>query len=97
MAQSQSEWRCINNSCSRVLGYVRGGEFYPAEDVVGDNIHTRGPNLTVTCPDCGTIKMWYTADPITRALYQLVEAISSVAAKRMVRKVSELTMTQNKK
>ena len=77
-----TEWYCI--SCNRVLGEVLGGEFKPAENISGDSIQTRGPNLVVTCPDCGTQKVWYTADPIVRAMYQLVDAIVTVAANRMV-------------
>jgi len=87
-----TEWFCINEECRRCLGSVLGGEFHPAEDIGGKYMQTRGPNLVIRCPDCNTPKVWYTADPITRAMYQLVDAISTQAARRMVSKVSELTL-----
>jgi ribosomal protein S27E len=79
----KSDWQCIQ--CGRRLGGVFGGEFYP--DVPPDKLRTSGPNLVVTCPDCGAIKTWYTADPLVRAVYQLVDAIASVAARSMVEQV----------
>jgi ribosomal protein S27E len=79
----RADWVCI--SCGKRLGGVFGGEFYP--DVPPDKLHTSGPNLVVTCPDCGTIKTWYTSDPVVRAVYQLVSAISDVAAHSMVEQV----------
>jgi len=96
MAKS-SEWFCINEECRKVLGEVMGGEFFPGEGIIGKFLQTRGPNLVVTCPECGTQKVWYTADPITRALYQLVDAISTQSAKRMISKVSELTINEGQK
>jgi hypothetical protein len=88
MARDNS-WRCINDSCGKVLGHVVGNEFEPAEDVGGSDLRTRGPNLVVTCPDCGTVKVWYTADPMTRALHQLLDVMASVAARRMMSEVSD--------
>lgn len=87
-----SEWFCINEECKRCLGNVLGGEFQPEENITGQFIRTRGPNLVIKCPDCGTLKVWYTADPITRAIYQLVDAIATQAAKRMIYKVGEMTL-----
>lgn len=80
-----SEWRCVNEKCGRVLGQVLGGEFRPAEDISAGNLQTRGPNLVLHCPDCNTPKVWYTADPITRAMYQLVDAMATTGAKKMIR------------
>jgi hypothetical protein len=91
---SKNAWYCINEECNRELGEVLGSEFHPASDVGGENLQTRGPNLVVRCPNCGTPKVWYTADPITRAMYQLVDAISTQAAKRMISKVSEITVKE---
>ncbi len=82
-----TQWYCV--SCNHVLGEVLGGEFKGAKDVPGDLIQTRGPNLVVTCPQCGGTKVWYTSDPITRALYQLVDAITTVSANRMVNVVGK--------
>lgn len=78
-----SPWYCV--SCSHILGDVVGGEFQGGADLAGNAFVTRGPNLVVTCPECGAQKVWYTADPITRALYNLVDATVSVAAKQAMR------------
>ncbi len=91
-----SDWRCINEQCGRTLGRVFGGEYQPSDDFSASKVQTRGPNLVITCPDCGTQKVWYTADPITRAMYQLVDAIATQGAKRMIRKVSELTLSRDR-
>lgn len=84
MSRDNNNWVCINNTCGRTLGYVVGGEFQPEEDVNGENLRTRGPNLVVTCPDCGSVKVWYTADPLTRSIHQLVDVMSSSMARRSV-------------
>ncbi len=85
-------WYCINEDCKQELGNVLGGEYYPAENISGGQLQTRGPNLVVKCPECQTQKVWYTADPITRAMYQLIDAIATQGARRMVSKASELTL-----
>lgn len=85
--KSEQAWLCV--SCGRPLGTIKGGEFYP--DAVCKDVHTSGPNLVVTCPDCGFVKTWYTADHIVRAVYQLVNAISEQAATSMVRAVGAAT------
>jgi ribosomal protein S27E len=76
----RSEWMCIN--CGDSLGQVFGGEFFPSVD--GKYLRTSGPNLEVTCPNCGQRKTFYTADPIVRAIYQLTDAVATQAARRMV-------------
>lgn len=81
----KSDWLCVN--CGKRLGGVFGGEFYP--DVAPINLRTSGPNLVCTCPDCGTIKTWYTADPVVRAVYQLVSAIADVSAKAMIEQIGK--------
>lgn len=86
----KSEWFCVN--CGRSLGKVHGGEFYPT--VESSNIRTSGPNLTVTCPDCKTIKVWYTSDAVVRAVYQLVNALSDVAAQAMVKQIGKAIHTE---
>jgi len=91
---SGSTWYCINETCKHELGNVLGGEYYPAASVTGEHLQTRGPNLVVRCPECSTQKVWYTADPITRAIYQLVDAVATQAARRMVSKVSEITLNK---
>lgn len=88
MARDNS-WRCINDACGHTLGFVVGNEFEPAEDVGGKSLRTRGPNLVVTCPECGTVKVWYTADPLTRALYQLIDSMSTVAVRRIIPELSD--------
>lgn len=83
---TKTDWLCI--SCGKSLGGIYGGEFYPA--VPGEHIRTSGPNLVVTCPDCGHIKTFYTADPVVRALYQLVSAIADVTARAAVESAGRL-------
>lgn len=80
-------WYCV--SCSKILGEVLGSELTLAGGIGGENVQTRGPNLCIKCPDCGSKKIWYTSDPIVRAMYQLVDSISSVAARRMITAVAE--------
>jgi len=87
-----SEWYCINEDCRKVLGEVIGGEFFPGDELDGSKMQTRGPNLVVRCPHCETVKVWYTADPLTRALQQLIDVIATQGARRMVSRVSELTL-----
>jgi ribosomal protein S27E len=79
-----TEWLCI--SCSRSLGTVLGGEYHPS--VAGSQLQTSGPNLKVTCPDCGQVKIFYTSDPVVRALYQLIDAVASASATAMIRQIS---------
>jgi ribosomal protein S27E len=92
MVASKTEWLCIQ--CGAVLGHVFGGEFYP--DVPGKQLRTNGPNLVVTCPSCSHIKTFYTSDPVVRAMYQLVNAISDVAAKSMVAEMAKAINEQKK-
>lgn len=87
MARDNS-WVCINNDCGHILGEVIGGEFQPASDVCGDHLKTRGPNLVVACPNCDTVKVWYTADPLNRAIHQLIDTTVSVIVKRAVPEIS---------
>lgn len=82
-----NSWYCIG--CDFILGEVLGSELTLAEGVGGKLVQTRGPNLVVVCPTCGAKKVWYTADPIVRAMYQLVDSIATVGAKRMVFIVGE--------
>lgn len=78
------EWMCVD--CGFILGKVLGGELHPEVD--GKKTRTNGPNLVITCPDCGRVKVWYTSDPVVRSVYQLTDAIASTAAKAMVRQIS---------
>lgn len=83
-----NSWLCVNESCGKNLGTVNGGEFSPAEDVPATNIATRGANLTVKCPHCGTVKTWYTSDPVVRATNQLIDVMSEAIAKRAIHTVN---------
>lgn len=85
------EWMCVD--CGFVLGRVLGGELHP--EVPGDKLRTNGPNLVVTCPDCKRVKVWYTSDPVVRAVYQLTDAVASTAAKSMVKHISK-EMNENR-
>ena len=87
-----SDWLCID--CGLSLGKILGGEYYPAQAV--KELHTKGPNLVVQCPDCGRIKTFYTSDPVVRAVYQLVDAIAGVAAKAMVEQIGKSLHGQEK-
>ncbi len=86
----KSDWLCIG--CGDRLGSVFGGELYP--DVPVGKLRTSGPNLVVTCPHCGSVKTWYTADPVVRAVYQLVNAISEVAARSMIEQMGRAVHAQ---
>lgn len=86
----RSEWLCIQ--CGVSLGKVLGGELYPS--VQGSNLRTSGPNLTVTCPDCGGVKTWYTSDAVVRAVYQLVSAVADVSAHAMVEQMGKAIRSQ---
>lgn len=81
----KSQWLCVQ--CGRELGVIAGGEFYPHTHEPIE-IRTNGPNLTVVCPSCGTIKTWYTADQVVRAIYQLVDALANVSARAMTQQMS---------
>jgi len=81
--QANNGWLCPK--CGHVLGKMLGGELYPSSDAV--DVHTAGPNLNVTCPDCGNVKVFYTSDPVVRAVYQLTGAVADVAARSMIAQV----------
>lgn len=94
---AENAWRCVGANCDYVLGFVVGGEFIPSEGIGGKLLQTRGSNLVVICPICGTKKTWYTADNITRAMYQLVDALSGVIVRRSVSIITkEITYALNK-
>lgn len=82
--RSKNVWLCVG--CDKPLGRIFGGELVP-DEVPGSCCRTSGPNLVITCPSCGSVKTWYTADPIVRSMYQLVHALSSVAAQSMVEQI----------
>ena len=90
-----NEWLCVN--CGLPLGTVAGGELVPSENVPHANIRTRGPNLVLVCPDCGQVKTFYTSDPIVRAMYQLVDAIATALARRVLSQLSDGTLPKNEK
>lgn len=79
----KSDWYCVQ--CGIALGKVFGNELVP--NVPGHCLRTSGPNLVVACPECGAAKVWFTADPVVRAIYQLVNTLSSVAAQAMVEQI----------
>lgn len=85
------EWLCVD--CGFILGKVIGGELHP--EIPPGKMRTNGPNFVVTCPECGRVKVWYTADPIVRAIYQLTDAMASTAARATVRAISQ-EMNENR-
>jgi len=88
MAQYQTPWMCINEGCGHTIGFVIGGELTPAEDLMPGDISTRGSNIILRCPVCGTPKTWYSSDPLARALNQLVDVLSEAIAKRAIHVVN---------
>lgn len=76
------DWLCVK--CGEVLGTIVGGELHPAP---GCPTRTAGPNLIVQCPACNASKVFYTSDPVVRAVYQLVDAVATVAAKSMMAEI----------
>jgi ribosomal protein S27E len=87
MVDNDTNWYCVD--CSTVLGKLQGGELIGVKEVPSQNYETRGPNLKVTCPECGRVKIWFTSDNITRALYQLINAIAGESAKKMLHEVNK--------
>jgi hypothetical protein len=45
---------------------------------------------------CGADKTWYTADPIVRSVYQLVDALSTEMARKMIFKAGSLSRRDEK-
>lgn len=84
MTTSKSLWYCVNPDCGEPLGDVFGGELRISENIKGALVETRGPNVVIKCPKCGTAKVWYTSDRLYRALSQLIDAIAEQGAKRML-------------
>lgn len=93
MVKGFSDWQCID--CGVSLGEVKGGELYP--NLSGNEIRTQGPNLVVTCKACGFKKVWYTSDPVVRAIRQLVDVISDEAAGAMIKAMGRAVRDEEKK
>ena len=87
------DWVCVECGCT--LGHIIGGELQPTID--GKYCRTRGPHLVVTCPDCNASKTFYTSDTIVRAVYQLVDAIASVLAQRVLAQIGQQSNIQGRK
>ena len=79
------DWVCVE--CGEVLGHIIGGELQPV--IEGRYCRTRGPHLVVTCPKCSATKTFYTSDTIVRAVYQLIDAIASVLAQRVLTQIGQ--------
>ena len=87
------DWVCVE--CGFVLGHIIGGELQPV--IEGKHCRTRGPHLVVTCPNCNASKTFYTSDTIVRAVYQLVDAIASVLAQRVLAQIGQQSSIQGRK
>ena len=84
---NKNTWVCI--ACGYSLGNLIGQELAPVQGV---DVRTQGANLVLTCPECGTRKIWFPADPLLRVLKQLIDVVASETAKSAVRSVgSELS------
>lgn len=81
---SKTTWVCI--SCGHVLGDLYGQELAPRGDV---QLKTQGSNLVITCPECGTRKIWFPADAVVRVMKQLIDVIASETARAAVRAVQQ--------
>lgn len=84
-----NQWLCID--CGTPLGTIIGGELSPASGVPSANVRTRGPNLVITCPNCGAAKTFYTADPLVRATNQFVAAMADAIASRTLFNIGDET------
>ena len=76
-----TNWYCVNESCGAVLGVVSGNELEVAPAAVTE-VLSKGPNIEVTCK-CGTKKVWYTSEPVVRAMYQLVDSMANMLVRRL--------------
>jgi hypothetical protein len=85
-------WECIG--CSNTLGLLEGTELRPSPDV---SCITRNSNLALTCPKCGQVKIWYSSDPINRAIYNLIDAMVGQFSKRLLATLGENTQRIEKK
>lgn len=92
MSGNISDWRCVNEHCNNVLGRVIGGELEISERLNGSQIKMRGPNLVLYCPDCGTKKIWYTSDPLSRAIHQVVEVMASQFVYKTYQKANDANL-----
>jgi len=91
IGKDKSDWLCIQ--CGHSLGRIVGGELYPT--VAGEHTHTSGPNLVVICPECGARKVFFTSDPIVKAVYQLVNAVAAEAAHAMIAQMGKAVHKQD--
>lgn len=82
-------WYCPDKSCGNILGEVLGSELSLKGDYDIKDVRTQGPNLVIICAQCGRKKVWYTSDPVVRAMYQLVDSISSQLARRTVSSLAD--------
>jgi DNA-directed RNA polymerase subunit RPC12/RpoP len=80
---AKNTWVCI--TCGGTLGILIGQELLPVD---GAKIRTQGANLVITCPHCGSRKIWYPADPLLRVLKQLIDVIATETAKAAIKAVS---------
>ena len=88
-SSAHTDWYCVN--CGHVIGHVIGKELTPADDVPSNNVRTRGVDLSVQCPECDRVKIWYTSDAINRAINQLIDAVTTAFVHRLVPKLGDLT------
>ena len=89
-----TDWHCVD--CDHVLGQVIGRELSPDESVPHSNIRTRGVDLSITCPNCSRVKIWYTSDPVNRAINQLLDALTTAFVNRLVPMLGDVTRAGRK-
>lgn len=89
MNTRKSDWRCVGEDCTNILGEVVGNELEISSNIPGNLIKPRGSNVIITCPVCGARKVWYTSDNLDRAVHQLVEMLAQLISYKIIQKVQE--------
>jgi hypothetical protein len=69
----------------------------PADSVPHANIRTRGVDLQIRCPQCDSVKIWYTSDPVNRAFNQLLDSLVTAFVERLVPMLGQVTQRMRSK
>lgn len=75
-------WYCVNSTCDEVLGHIVVGEIHLADTIDPGTVESRGNGMIISCPKCGTKKVWYSSSPLVRSLEQFINVLSEIIAKR---------------
>lgn len=88
MSEESRLWYCVNPDCGAILGWLEGRELAIRLEGV-TQAKTMGPNLLLVCAECGTKKVWYTSDVLSRATTQLVDAMAMSIAQAANRVIAQ--------